>query len=88
MLGGRHIPDKASCIQLSNFRPQYWRISKPVTGTAQWFRHNDTYRGWLASSSSEKQVLILSGRIGFGKTIMLANIIADVTASLNGSKLA
>ncbi|KAI3331746.1 hypothetical protein HD806DRAFT_168371 [Xylariaceae sp. AK1471] len=52
-----------------------WRLSRKC-GNATWFVHNEYYHGWR--NRLDGSTLLVSGKLGAGKTVLLANILDDL----------
>jgi len=73
MLRSRHLQDRLCSRQKE--RVAAWRRQRKK-GTATWIFEDATYKDWKSSSSSG--FLWVQGKLGSGKTVLLANIVAEL----------
>lgn len=62
-----------------------WKQARKC-GNATWFPHNEVYRGWRQTSYSS--TLLVEGKLGAGKTVLLANMIDDLNLNATGQIIA
>lgn len=83
----RTILQLTSCL----FQVDYvraWRLvhKQAMTGTAEWFKHDNSFLSWCSTTSST--LLRVQGSLGCGKSILVANIVAHLQmTSQTGSKV-
>ncbi|KAI1267932.1 hypothetical protein F5Y18DRAFT_274646 [Xylariaceae sp. FL1019] len=62
---------------------QPWKMARKC-GDALWFRNNEQYQHWRGNAAWPRwPVLLLVGRLGSGKTVLLANVVDDLHLHLD-----
>lgn len=73
----RKIKQRATFLDAcSTFDYQWSRKVARKCGNATWFANNEEYMRWRNSPKSS--VLLVTGKLGTGKTVLLANIVDDL----------